>query len=76
MNNSNFIVCDIGKKQITAYDHQNQLHSLVTTEEFLLLDILGLDDGMSLVIEDAHLRARGEDSLAQTYTIDQLIDHY
>ena len=46
----------------------------MTTEEFLLLDIPGLDDGMKLVIEDAHLRARGEDSLAQTYTIDQLID--
>ena len=74
MNNSNFFVCDIGKKQITAYDNQNQVHSLVTIEEFLLLDIPGLDDGTRLVIEDAHLRARGEDSLAQTYTIDQLID--
>ena len=74
MNNSNFFVCDIGKKQITAYDNQNQVHSLVTIEEFLLLDIPGLDDGTKLVIEDAHLRARGEDSLAQTYTIDQLID--
>ena len=73
MNNSNFVVCDVGKKQITSYDNQNQIHSLVTTAEFLLLDIPGLEDGMKLIIEDAHLRARGEDSLAQTYTIDQLI---
>tara|TARA_B100000287_G_C20617850_1_gene774747 strand:- start:410 stop:1483 length:1074 start_codon:yes stop_codon:yes gene_type:complete len=72
MNNSNFIVCDIGKKQITVYDPQEKVHHEITTDDFRSLNIPGLFDGMTVVIEDAHLRAQEDNSLAQTYTIDEL----
>lgn len=72
MNNSNFIVCDIGKKQITVYNPQEKVHHEITTDDFRSLNIPGLFDGMTVVIEDAHLRAQEDNSLAQTYTIDEL----
>ena len=76
MNNLNFIVCDIGKKQITVYDPQEKVHYEITTDDFRLLNIPGLVDGMTLIIEDAHLRAQEDNSLAQTYTIDELKEIY
>ena len=72
MNNSNFIVCDIGKKQITTYNPQIETHHEISTDDFKVLNIPDLVDGMTIVIEDAHLRSQEDNSLAQTYTIDEL----
>ena len=67
-----FLVCDIGKKQIITYNPQTKIHQEISTDDFMLLNVPGLFEGMTIVIEDAHLRARGEDSKAQTYTVDEL----
>ena len=75
MNNQShfkFLVCDIGKKQITTYNPQTKTHHEMSTDDFKLLNVPGLSDGMTIIIEDAHLRAREENSKAQTYNIDEL----
>ena len=70
--NFKFLVCDIGKKQITTYNPQTKTHYEISTDEFKVLNIPGLSDGTTIIIVDAHLRAREENSKAQTYTIDEL----
>ena len=72
MNNLNFITADIGKKQITTYNPQIKTHHKISTDNFNVLNVPGLSDGMTIIIEDAHLRAREENSKAQTYNIDEL----
>ena len=68
----NFIVCDVGSKLINAYDPTSKQHNKITPDDFLNLNIPNLKDGMTIVIEDAHLRSREDDSMAQTYDIEQL----
>ncbi len=66
-----FITCDIGKKEVYVYVPKSKNHYTISTDQFLELDIPELN-GHDIVIEDAHLRSQEEDSLAQTWTIDQL----
>lgn len=66
-----FITCDIGKKEVYVYVPESKNHYTISTDQFLELNIPELD-GHDIVIEDAHLRSQEEDSLAQTWTIDQL----
>ena len=66
-----FITCDIGKKEVYVYVPESKNHYTISTDQFLELDIPELS-GHDIVIEDAHLRSQEEDSLAQTWTIDQL----
>ena len=66
------IVCDIGKKHVIVFCPEIRKHYTITTDEFKYLDIPELCDGMTIVIEDAHLRSQEENSLAQTYQIDEL----
>ena len=68
---SKFITCDIGKKEVYVYVPESKNHYTISTDQFLELNIPELD-GHDIVIEDAHLRSQEEDSLAQTWTIDQL----
>ena len=70
--NLKFLVCDIGKKQVIAYNPQTKTHHEISTDDFKLLNVPGLFDGMTIIIEDAHLRAREENSKAHTYNIDEL----
>ena len=69
---SNFIVCDIGKKHVIVYSPETGKHYTITSDEFKYLDVPELRDGMTIIIEDAHLRSQEENSLAQTYQIDEL----
>ena len=69
---SNFIVCDIGKKHVIVYNPETGKHCTITSDEFKYLDVPELRDGMTIIIEDAHLRSQEENSLAQTYQIDEL----
>ena len=69
---TNFIVCDIGKKHVIVYSPETGEHYTITSDEFKYLDVPELCDGMTIVIEDAHLRSQEENSLAQTYQIDEL----
>ena len=66
-----FITCDIGKKEVYVYVPKSKNHYTISTDQFLELKIPELD-GHDIVIEDAHLRSQEDDSLAQTWTIDQL----
>ena len=72
MNNLNFITADIGKKQITIYNPKTKTHHEISTDDFKVLNVPGLYDGMTIIIEDAHLRSREENSKAQTYTVEEL----
>ena len=67
-----FIVCDIGKKHVIVFNPETRDHFTITADEFKYLDVPELCDGMIIVIEDAHLRSQEENSLAQTYQIDEL----
>ncbi len=67
-----FIVCDIGKKHVIVFNPETREHHTITTEQFKSLDVPNLCDDMTIVIEDAHLRSQEENSLAQTYRIDEL----
>ena len=66
-----FITCDIGKKETYVFVPETKNHYIISNEEFINLNIPELD-GHDIVIEDAHIRAQENDSLAQSWTIDQL----
>ena len=70
--NKKFIVCDIGKKHVIVFCPESRRHHTISTEDFKCLNVPELCDGMTIVIEDAHLRSQEENSLAQTYQIDEL----
>jgi len=68
-----FITSDIGKKQTSVFIPETKNHYTISTDQFLELNIPELD-GHDIVIEDAHIRSQEDDSLAQSWTIDQLRD--
>ena len=68
----NFITCDVGKKTVTVFNPYNETHSVVSTDSFRDLEFPEINDGMTIVIEDAHLRSQEDNSLAHTYKIDEL----
>jgi hypothetical protein len=66
-----FITCDIGKKETYVFVPDTNNHYVISNEDFIQLNIPELN-GYDIVIEDAHIRAQEDDSLAQSWTIDQL----
>ena len=66
-----FITSDIGKKQTTVYIPETKNHHTISTDQFLELNIPEMN-GHDIVIEDAHVRSQEDDSLAQSWTIEQL----
>ena len=66
-----FITCDIGKKETYVFVPETKKHYVISNEDFIQLNVPELD-GHDIVIEDAHIRAQEDDSLAQSWTIDQL----
>ncbi len=68
-----FITCDIGKKEVYVYVSESKNHHTISTDQFLELDIPEMN-GHDVIIEAAHLMAQEDDSLAQSWTIDQLME--
>jgi len=68
-----FITCDIGKKEVYVYVPESKNHHTISTDQFLELDIPEMN-GHDVIIEAAHLMAQEDDSLAHSWTIDQLIE--
>ena len=66
-----FITCDIGKKETYVFVPETKNHYIISNDEFIQLNVPELN-GHDIVIEDAHIRAQEENSLAQSWTIDQL----
>ena len=66
-----FITCDIGKKETYVFVPETNNHYVISNEEFIQLNVPELNDH-DIVIEDAHIRAQEDNSLAQSWTIDQL----
>ena len=66
-----FITCDIDHGKVCVYVPETKKHYTISSDDFLELKIPELD-GHDIVIEDAHIRSQEDDSLAQTWTIDQL----
>ena len=67
-----FITCDIGKKETYVFVPETNNHYVISNEDFIELRVPELN-GHDIVIEDAHIRAQEDDSLAQSWTIDQLM---
>ena len=69
-----FIVCDIGKKETYVFvPGSNDPHYIISNDEFIRLRVPELN-GHDIVIEDAHIRAQEDNSMAHSWTIDQLRD--
>ena len=66
-----FITCDIGKKQTFVFVPETNNHYVISNEDFIQLNVPELN-GHDIVIEDAHIRSQEDDSLAQSWTIEQL----
>lgn len=66
-----FIICDIGKKETYVFVPETNNHHVISNDEFIQLNVPELN-GNTIVIEDAHVRAQEDNSLAQSWTIDQL----
>ena len=66
-----FITCDIGKKETYVFIPETNHHYTISNEDFIQLNIPELN-GHDIVIEDAHIRSQEDDSLAQSWTIEQL----
>jgi len=66
-----FITCDIGKKQTFVFVPDTNNHYVISNEDFIQLNVPELN-GHDIVIEDAHIRSQEDDSLAQSWTIEQL----
>ena len=66
---------DVGGGRLHCYDSENNITYLKRDEiDLINLNIPNIEDGDTLVIEDAHLRERVKDgySLAHVFHIDQL----
>ena len=66
-----FITCDIGKKETYVFVPETNSHYVISNEDFIELRVPELN-GHDILIEDAHIRSQEENSLAQSWTIDQL----
>jgi len=66
-----FITCDIGKKETYVFVPETNNHYVISNEDFIQLNIPELN-GQDIIIEDAHIRAQEDNSLAQSWTIEQL----
>ena len=66
-----FIVCDIGKKITYVFIPETNNHYQISNDRFIELDIPELD-GHDIVIEDAHVRSQEDNSLAHSWSIDEL----
>ena len=66
-----FITCDIGKKETYVFVPETNNHYVISNEEFIQLNVPELN-GHDIVIEDAHIRAQEDNSMAHSWTIDQL----
>ena len=66
-----FITCDIGKKETYVFVPETNSHYVISNEDFIELRVPELN-GHDIIIEDAHIRSQEENSLAQSWTIDQL----
>jgi len=66
-----FITCDIGKKETYVFVPETKNHYVISNEDFIQLNIPELN-GQDIIIEDAHIRAQEDNSLAQSWTIEQL----
>jgi len=69
----NFIVCDIGKKITHIYNPRTKNIFKIEHSDFIKLNIPELESGDAIVIEDAHIRTQEENSLAQAFKLEELL---
>lgn len=69
----NFIVCDIGKKITHVYNPRTKNIYKIEHQDFINLNIPELEPGDAIVIEDAHIRTQEENSLAQAFKLEELL---
>lgn len=70
---NNRFLADVGNNKIHILNSKTKVCSEISPLDFINLDIPGLKKGDSIIIEDAHLRSRENVSLAQPFTIEELI---
>ena len=66
-------VADVGQGKVHIYDSGNdKFHGKLPEENLINLNIEGLKEGDTLVVEDAHLRESHRFTMAQPFNFDQL----
>ncbi len=66
------LVLDIGKKATHVFVPETNNYYKIEHSDFIKLNIPELEDGDTLVVEEAHMRAQSDNSLAQAFKIDDL----
>lgn len=67
------IILDVGKNEAHFFNVKTEETGSIKLEDLVELNIPGIDGVNQIVIEDAHLRSRERNSLAQPFDYDQLI---
>ena len=69
----NLFTVDVGQGKVHVYDrNRDKFHPKLDDERLINLDIPGLEDGDTLVVECAHLRESHRYTLAQPFSYEQL----
>ena len=69
----NLFTVDVGQGKVHVYDrNRERFHPKLDDERLINLDIPGLEDGDTLVVECAHLRESHRYTLAQPFSYEQL----
>ena len=69
----NLFTADVGQGKVHVYDSGNDVfHGKLPEENLINLNIEGLQEGDTLVVEDSHLRESHRFTMAQPYNFDQL----
>ena len=69
----NLFTADVGQGKVHVYDSGNDIfHGKLPEENLINLNIEGLQEGDTLVVEDSHLRESHRFTMAQPYNFDQL----
>ena len=66
-------VADVGQGKVHVYDSGNEkFYGKLPEQDLINLNIQGLQEGDTLVVEDSHLRESHKFTMAQPYNFDQL----
>lgn len=66
-------IADCGKSEAHVFNNDTQFYQVISHIDLLELNVPGIAAGDRLVIEEVHLRPRENNSLAQPYTYEQLL---
>jgi hypothetical protein len=73
INSGKVFTVDLGKNSVHVYDCSTKKQYKISFDDFVNLNIEGLDSSCLVVMEESHYRSRGETSKAQALEYEQLL---